>query len=173
MRRSLLPLGSGLLVLLLLTAGCDSLLYRPEDSDPQWVDYEVAQGPPRRDMIRICNTAIHRAQFPTGVADEVAGVVTSGWFVNLSPYSFKGYREQAVVEIKPGEGTYEYLLRVRVKKELNKEVKNTMEATIADWDPGSDNVERAEVILEHIKAQLRGGQVPPAPAAGGNQPGRR
>ena len=142
------------LVAALLFAACSTSLYKPEDSTPQWVSQRISNGPPRRDFFEMCHLALVRAGFPPGDNDVALGVVTSGWDVNLAPYSFKGTREQGIVEIQKLEGSGNYELRARVRKEINIEQVNTLEESLARWDPGADNTTRARTVLQHIKSQL-------------------
>jgi hypothetical protein len=151
LRRALLPL---IVLAATLVSACESSLYRGEDSTPVWVEYEVEKGPPRRDLFQICHLALVRAGFPPGDNDEAGGKITSGWDVNLAPYSFKGYREQGIIEITPLEGIYHYKVEARVRKDINIEHATTLEISRAEWDPGADNAQRARVVMQHLRSQL-------------------
>lgn len=143
-----------LLLCLAVASGCESNLYQSEDATPHWIEYELRDGPPRRDLFQICHLALVRSGFPPGDSDEASGRVTSGWDVSLAPYSFRGTRQQGIVEIAPGAQHNDWRLRVRVRKEINLEQRDTLSMRAARWDPGADDVQRARTVLQHIRSQV-------------------
>ena len=91
-------------LVLVLTAtglGCETTLYRSEDTEAKWVEYDLENGPPSRDLYRLCQVAVVRAGFPPGPSDESTGRLESGWNVNLAPYAYKGFREKAIIKVEP------------------------------------------------------------------------
>ncbi|RMH04592.1 MAG: hypothetical protein D6702_02760 [Planctomycetota bacterium] len=154
-RSSLLP------ALLLLAAGC---IAADAAEEPFWVEKRLEHGPPMRDLMHAAQLAMMRADFPPGETDSVGGVATSGWDVHLSPYSERGYRSQAVVEIERLDEPRSYLLRVRVRTQVNTEKHKTLDPAAADWEDRLEDPERARVVMQQLLIQVaprsgRGGRV--------------
>ncbi|MCH2112699.1 MAG: hypothetical protein MK213_07555 [Planctomycetes bacterium] len=139
------------LPLLLLSGGCSA--FGPQEIPAQWVEHVVVDGPPTRDILHACNLALVRAQMPPGELDQVGGRVVSGWDVNLSPYSKRGTREQAIIEVKDL-GNREYEVRMRVRVERNMEKHKPLVASKAKWEEFQENPRRAKLILEHLLSQV-------------------
>jgi hypothetical protein len=142
-----------LLLLALLPAACTSAPPDDDDSFGQWVEYEIEQAPPRRDLLSACEWAVVSAGFPPGSRDEGRGSVTSGWDVQLHPYSKKGQRWQGILKITENdEGVL--VLKARVITERNMETDKTMEIAAAEWERSADDPSRARVLLQHVLSQL-------------------
>ncbi len=144
---------------LLLLAACASAGPAEEEG---WVTRQLRDGPPSRDLVRACQVAFVRAEFPPGEADPATGRIESGWLVELAPYSRNGRRSRAEVRIQelPGPGGYE--LKVRVVVEGNQEVHKPLDAAEAEWEFRGFSVERAREVLQHILLQVGGGSQAPA-----------
>lgn len=136
-----------------LSSGCG--LLGGDDGEEAWVSTELRDGPPRRDLLKACEWAVLQAEFPVYDRDDVSGRVTSGWDVNLAPYSFQGTRSRAVIEVEELGGNQDYRLRVRVEVERNQEVHQTLELAAADWEPDGYDQTRARVVLQQILVQVR------------------
>ncbi len=145
---------------LLLLPGCVA----PEAEPPYFYGQELVDGPPMRDLLHAAVLAMVRADFPPGEMDEVGGVVTSGWDVHLSPYSERGYRSQAILEIEPGSEPRSYRLRARVRTQVNVEKHRTLEPEAAEWEDRREDPARAKVVMRQLLIQVaprsgRGGRV--------------
>ena len=146
------PLPVAALCALLAVASCTA--FGPQVEDPYWVERELEDGPPRRDLLQACGLAVVRADFPPGELDEVAGRVTSGWDVNLAPYSKRGTRSQAIVEVVPREERRTYQLRVRVRVQVNQEVHQPLVYEEAEWEDAREDRVRASEVMEHVLNQV-------------------
>lgn len=140
--------------LLALAPACSSLSGEDE-AEAGWVAGEVHDGPPRRDLLRACEWALLRAGFPLSDRDEVSGRVTSGWDLNLAPYSRRGTRARAVAEVSELAAPGAYRVRVRVEVERNMEVHRPLEPAEADWEEAGFDAGRARLVLQHVLLQVR------------------
>lgn len=147
MRRPLVPL----LLASLALGGC--LAAEPVD-EPFWVVEEIVDGPPARDLMQAALMAMVRADFPPGEIDEAGGVATSGWDVHLAAYSNRGYRSQAVVEVAPGAEPRSYVLRARVRTQINAEIHEPLEPTKAKWEDRREDPARARVVMRQLLIQI-------------------
>ena len=138
----------------LLAGGC-SLLSSAPDPEEAWVEQEIHDGPPRRDLLRACEWAVLRSEFPVSDRDEVAGRVTSGWDVNLAPYSKQGTRSRAVLEVVELSERNAYRVRARVEVQRNQEVHQTLELAAADWEDDGFDMTRARIVLQQVLVQVR------------------
>jgi len=134
-----------------------SMLTGADESAADWVEHELSEAPPVRDLLTLCQWAAHNAGFPPGFRDVAARSYSSGWSENLQPYSNRGRRYQAVFEVEPMGGPGFVRLRVRVIVEKNTEIHRTLESTAAKWEPLGDDVERAEFVLTHVLVQFQEG----------------
>ena len=107
-----------------------------------------------RDLMHAAMLAMMRSDFPPGELDQVGGVATSGWDVNLSPYSERGYRSQAIVEVERTDGERGYRLRSRVRIQVNKEIHKTLEEDSAKWEDRREDRARAEVVMRQLLIQV-------------------
>jgi len=137
---------------LMAVSGCSA--FAPPEVLPHWVESQVKNGPPMRDMMQVCNLAIVRADFPPGLPDLVDGRLESGWDVQLSPYSNRGTRSMATVEVID-QGNRNYLVKVHVLVQVNKEKHEPLNRSVAVWEDKITNPGRAKLVLEHIIAQVR------------------
>lgn len=151
-------------ILALLLLGSASCISPDQVEEPYYYSQELVDGPPMRDLMHAAMLAMMRADFPPGEMDEVGGVVSSGWDVNLSPYSERGYRSQAIIEIERGEEQRSYTLRSRVRTQVNVEKHKTLEEDSAKWEDRLEDPGRAKVVMRQLLIQVaprsgRGGRV--------------
>jgi len=137
---------------LIAVPGCSA--FAPPEVLPEWVESQVPSGPPMRDMMQVCNLAIVRADFPPGLPDLVDRRLESGWDVQLSPYSNRGIRSMATIEVVD-QGNRNYLVRVHVLVQVNKEKHQPLNRAVAIWEDKVASPGRARLVLEHIIAQVR------------------
>lgn len=140
-----------LLLASLLLGGC--LAAEPVD-EPFWVVEEISDGPPVRDLMQAALMAMVRAEFPPGEIDEAGGVATSGWDVHLAAYSNRGYRSQAVIEVEPGPAPRSYVLRARVRTQINAEIHEPLEPAKAKWEDRREDPARARVVMRQLLIQV-------------------
>ena len=138
------------------SVGCASL-FGDNAPSAQWVEQELSDAPPVRDLLTVCQWAAHNAGFPPGFRDVAARTYSSGWLENLQPYSNRGRRYQVVFEVEPMGGPGYARLRVRVVVEKNTEVHRTLETTAAKWEPLGDDRDRANNVLMLVLVQFQKG----------------
>lgn len=129
-------------------SGCSS---KPQS---QWVEADMA-GPSERVLWEVTRLALRESGFPVIQAgfDPVTRSASSGWRRDMHPFSGEGYRERVVVGYEPGEpGSIR--LKVRVQRELNKNISRPLDPEYADWEPAEDDPSRARMILQHILSTL-------------------
>ena len=98
--------------------------------------------------------ALEKTGFPPGSElDPSTMVATSGWNMSLAPFKGDGYREQAVVELDRL-GDKRYLIDIRVKRERNDSLTYPLDPTVAEWAREGDNIDRARLVLQHIRSVL-------------------
>ena len=153
------------LLLLALPAACIS---PNQAEEPYWHHEELVDGPPMRDLMHASMLAMMRADFPPGELDQVGGVATSGWDVNLSPYSERGTRSQAIIEVVRGDEPRSYKLSARVRTQGNREIHKTLDADAAKWEDRNEDRARAQVVMRQLLIQVaprsgRGGRLRQAP----------
>lgn len=136
-----------------ILAGCAS---PGPGEDEGWVVRILRNGPPSRDLVRACQVAFVRADFPPGEADPATGRIVSGWLEELAPYSRDGRRSRAEVRIRDLAEPGSYELKVRVVMEGNQEVHRPLDPGAADWEFRGFLPERAREVLQHILLQVGG-----------------
>ncbi|HEX9794776.1 MAG TPA: hypothetical protein VGC54_12405 [Planctomycetota bacterium] len=149
--RPFLPALSGAALLLL---GACSALGGGRDPDGGWVSRRIEDGPPRRDLVRAAQWGLVRGDFPPGETNDHEGSVSSGWDVELAPYTNRGRRSRAVVEYEPLERPGGWEVRVRVEVDVNVEKHRTLDPVAAEWEEKGYDLERAQTVLYQILAQL-------------------
>ena len=82
--------------------------------------------------------------------------------VQLSPFSFKGYRDQATVYFHPVEGRENYYtVEANVVRQLNKNMKEPLVHIRAEWDAGTRIPESERMIVHSIETFFIGRDVSP------------
>jgi len=134
--------------LLFVVSACSST---PE---PSWVESE-APTVSRRILWEVTRIAFEREGFPQVAPgfDPVNGTVTSGWRIELAPFSGQGFRERARVKYSTTDDG-NLSLQVRVQREVNKNLARPLDPQYADWEMAQDSKERARFLLQVIKGSL-------------------
>ena len=80
-------------------------------------------------------------------------IMVSHYNVQLSPFSFKGYRDQATVTFHAVEGRDNYYtVEANVIRQLNKNMKEPLVHIRADWDAGTRIPESERLIVGYIES---------------------
>ena len=145
---------SGLL-LLAGAVGSSCSLFGSEEPEELWLEHQLEHAPPMRDLLTECQWALRNAGYPPGESDESLGQVESGWLVVLHQFANRGRRYQGVVVAESTGEVGKYLLKARVRVEMNTEKRHTTESAAAQWEPLGDDSARARVLMEHLLIQLR------------------
>ena len=141
------PLRLASLGLCLLAAGCSSLGNKePEGS---WVEAEVS-APSESVVWSLSLLALEKMNFPRGGSAVPSDRrVVSGWQTNLAPFSRKGYRLRAELEMEPL-SPGQWKLRSRVAKQINEAQVAPLDASRAEWKWQPDDTVQAQILLQHI-----------------------
>lgn len=120
-------------------------------SEGTWQTDEI--GAPSQNVLWTCaGMALQKYGFPVGMgADPTTLVMTSGWKVSLQPLRGRGKREQAHIKFEPA-GPKRWTMHVRVACEKNMDIKHPLEIASAEWKADPDDLEAANVIVQHIRA---------------------
>jgi hypothetical protein len=98
--------------------------------------------------------ALERMGFPLGSGmDPTTLTAVTGWKNELAVFRGRGKRVQAELHYE-ALGDDRYAARVRVKQQQNMSLVNQLDPTYADWEWTGDDVDRAEIILQHVRARL-------------------
>lgn len=137
-----------LVLSIVLLAGC-GLFGSPE----HWLQREV-EGPPLRELKRICTWAAVQADFPPPLAETEPGRLVSGWDIQLSPFASRGTRARAIVAYERQEDGDGWLLKVRVEEQRNTEFGRPSDLEYAKWGESYENEQRASTVLFGVVTQL-------------------
>jgi hypothetical protein len=157
-----------------LAASCSSI--KKSEPEPDWQS-TLVHAPSDRVLWKLVLQALQRMDYPLGAGMDPGGMrVESGWKLDLHPFSRKGQRTMAVLQMKPEErGSWK--VEARVKRQTNKELARPLDPRYADWVWEPDDIDEARVILQHVRSALDDGRDLTAPesgarpsTAGGKQP---
>lgn len=139
-----------LLLALLCAWSCNSA---PEEPEPLWTTGEVAVSSDRV-LWKVTLLALEKQGFPlAGGVDPSSGVLTTGWRLDLAPFSGEGRRRQAEIRFKPlRAGAWE--VKARIKQQKNASLAKPLDPRFADWQWIEDDVVAASVLVQHIRARL-------------------
>jgi hypothetical protein len=142
-------LGLLLFLPLLGTASCSTT---PPEPDATWQGGELPAAS-NRVLWKVALLVLERQGYPlAGGVDPSSMVITTGWLNSLAPFSGEGFRRKAVVRMKPlGDGLWE--VTVRVQRQVNQSLR-PLDLRHADWEWTEDDVEAAQVLLQHIRSRL-------------------
>ncbi|MDA1260430.1 MAG: hypothetical protein O3A20_07380 [Planctomycetota bacterium] len=135
--------------LLPLLASCSML----GGDEGDWAERQVAEAPPRRELLAYCAQAMAQAGYPAPRVDEARDAVVSEWRLELQPFAGAGRRFRATIELA-GYDRDVGLLRARVEAEKNAEKGRPMDPVLADWETMPDDVNRSRILLQHVVSLL-------------------
>ncbi len=137
--------------LALLASGCAIPGLGNSEPSGEWLEGEV-DAPSGRVVRETVIVSLQRLAYPLGTGmDPVNQRAESGWSLQLAPFRGKGYRTKAEVEweaLEPGR----YLVEVRVKKQMNDDIRQPTDPSYAKWKWTDDDEDAAKVLLQHILA---------------------
>jgi len=130
--------------------------------DAQWVEAELP-GPSQHVLFEVARLAMRQHDYVVLVNefDPVTRTARSGWRLDMHPFSGEGFRERVEVSYAPGQpGSSRVRVRVRVERQVNKNIARPLDPEYADWKPSTDDPARARAVLQTIRSTL--GSTPPA-----------
>jgi hypothetical protein len=140
-------------VLPFVLALCAAACHAGPDRHAVWEIAEVA-APSENVLWAVAGQEIQRLGFPVGSdADPATLVMRSGWRTELAPFKGDGYRELAEVRFTRV-APQRYRLEARVVRERNMDLENPIDPRSAEWEEAPDDVERARVLVQRIRARL-------------------
>jgi len=86
--------------------------------------------------------------------DPKTRMAVSGWDRDLHPFRGQGIRERAHVRYKASSNAGKLTLAVRIERQVNQNLAKPLDPEYADWEAGTDNPERAKVVLQYIRSML-------------------
>jgi hypothetical protein len=136
---------------LLLAAGCAST------GEESWHEGSVV-APTERVLWQVTVLALERNAFPVGSGVNPSTLkAVSGWRVSLAPFKGDGYREQAHIEWTRDEAQAgRWNGRVRVHRQRNENLSKPLDISYAEWEDDPDDLERARLLFNTVKALLGG-----------------
>ena len=137
-------------VLCLPGAACNST---PEEPDPTWASAQIVAGSDNQ-LWQVMQLALNRTGFPQSAGMNRGDMhVVSGWKIELSPWKGKGTRKQAEILATPV-GPDRWKIDVRVKKQINNTLAETLDYSYAEWEWAEDDEVTARIVLQHVRAYL-------------------
>ena len=141
---------SCVLVVLAFCASCASNKAEPAG------DWQIAEieSPSDRVLWKISLQALQKMGYPLGAGMDPGEMhVESGWKVDLHPFSGRGQRTLAVLDMRPKESGV-WTVEARVKRQLNEELARPLDPRFADWQWDADDTDSARILLQHIRSAL-------------------
>ncbi len=139
------------LLLLLLSPACAS--FGNKEPKGQWTELELA-APSDRVLWKVALLSVEKMGFAlTGNLDPSSMEIESGWKTNLQPFGRQGYRIRAQVDMDPL-APGRWLVRTRVKRQINKAIVDPLDAQRAEWEWAADNPEASAILMAHIRSFL-------------------
>ena len=140
------PLALAPLILVLLSA-CSGPRIKAA-----WVEREI---PVQSEdvMWQYALAAMRSEDFPVGRgADPSERRIESDYDDDLQPFRGDGYRELATLVFeRTEEGGF--VVRARVEREINQDIKKPLMPTYAKWEQVGDNQARATRLIQHIESR--------------------
>jgi len=126
---------------------------KPSEPEPIWRKSEVVAASDRV-LWKVTLLALERQGYPlAGGLDPSSLEVTTGWKMNLAPFSKEGFRRRAEVRMEPA-GPGRWRIQARVKRQVNKSLAKPLDPQYADWEWVDEDVEAATILIQHIRARL-------------------
>lgn len=130
--------------------GCAS---SDEEPEPVWVGTEVDVASDRV-LWKIALFSCQKLDFPVATSlDPATMEITTDWGNDLQPFRGMGTRAQAHVKMTP-QGPGKWRIEARVKRQVNMTLKRPLELASADWEWTVDDVDRARILVQHIRAYV-------------------
>jgi len=134
----------------LFAASCSSV---PREPDPDWQRTTI-EAPSDRVLWKIGLQALRKMRFPIGSGlDPSSMSVTSGWRMDLQPFSGAGTRMMAELRMSPV-ARGQWRVEARVKKQVNKALTNPLDPKYAEWEWEPDDAGMSVVLLQHMRSSL-------------------
>lgn len=126
----------------------------PKEPDPVWQRVEVPS-PSDRVLWKVTLLSLEKGGFPLGGGlDPSSMQLTTGWKLDLAPFSRQGTRRQAEVRMKPSaRGVWD--VEARVKCQINKSLVKPLDPQYAQWEWTGDDVVAARVLVQHVRSFLQ------------------
>lgn len=123
------------------------------EKEARWKTLEV-EAPSDRLLWQLTLLSLQTQGYPLGAGtDPGARQVESGWKTDMQPFKGDGRRWRAVVRMSPIEPG-RWKLEARVKTERNDNLVSPLDPVRAEWKPTADDEQKAQIILQHIRARL-------------------
>jgi hypothetical protein len=127
----------------------------------EWVEAEVLAAS-ERVLVEISVLALEKLDFPVGSGVDPTNLhAVSGWRNDLHPFRNQGQRTRAELRYErlgPAEGSpagaQRYRARVRVEREINKDIVRPLDLSYAQWESSPDDTETAKLLLTIVRSFL-------------------
>jgi hypothetical protein len=121
---------------------------------PEWQTVQIV-APTEQVLWNVSQLALEKENFPLqGAPDRSERRMISGWKTSLSAFRAQGYRSKATIDyVRLDGGLYD--VKVRVERELNMDIVRPLDPSYAEWEPASDDVRSARVLLQTIRSYMR------------------
>jgi hypothetical protein len=120
-----------------------------------WAEVE-ADAPSQAVVFKLALIAVQGQGYPvSGTIDRGSGAIETGWYTNLQPFQGAGYRVRTVLEIQ-ALSERRFRLRAHVQRQTNEAIVSPLDPTRAEWKWREDDLERARILLQHVRSALEG-----------------
>ena len=123
--------------------------------DPQWLK-KTYKGVRRSDLIDLVQLVLAKHELKIGSVDEVEGEVESQWLYHLfEPMSHRDLRAKVIARVSEVD-EMGVEVKVRVKREVAKDIGRHLEPRLNEWTVFDDDVSHAQILMQDIDIVAQG-----------------